>query len=228
MTFAETELLPEERIRLIRRRLRRWGREHFRQFPWRDAESDYAGLIAEVLLQRTRASSVAEVYGAFLARYPDAESLAAASEEEIGEVMRPLGLRWRVPLVAQLGRRLVELGEVPRDYDVLCSLPGVGPYTAAAWLSFHGKGRGVLVDANVVRWIARLTGRPFDAETRRKRWLLDLAEQITPRREVKAFNYALLDFTMAVCTPGRPRCEVCPLVSICITGERLASNKGRA
>lgn len=221
-------LLPDEAVRQIQRRIRRWGRRHFQDYPWRTTEDAYAGLIAEVLLQRTRAAAVPAVYEEFLSRFPSPEHLARTTEQEIAEVMYPLGLNWRVPLVAALGKRLAELEEIPRDYDELRALPGIGPYTAAAWLSFHGGGRGVLIDSNVVRWICRLVGKAdCDGETRRKKWLRDMAERLTPQRGVKPFNYALLDFTMTVCVPGEPRCEVCPLgASLCAVGNVRLTGEG--
>lgn len=213
--------LDGELIERIQTILLRWGRQNYQEFPWRSARDPYAGLVAEVLLQRTRADAVPAVYEEFMRRFPNPAHLARASEEEIARVMYPLGLRWRVPLLSALGKRLVELGRIPRDYEQLRALPGVGPYTAAAWLSFHGRGRGVLIDSNVVRWICRLLAREdCNAETRRRRWLREFTERVTPHRAVKAFNYALLDFTMNVCVPGRPRCEVCPLAAqLCRTGQ---------
>lgn len=218
--------LDEAAIRTIRRRLLSWGRRNYRPFPWRSAPAGYLGLIAEIMLQRTRASNVVPVYERFAERYPTPIDLALAGQKELEEVIRPLGLLWRAPLMKALGEALAQTGRVPRTLDGLTALPGVGPYAAAAYLSFHVGGRGVLIDSNVVRWLARLTGRPFDPETRRKRWLRDLAERMTPARNVRDFNYAVLDFTMTVCTPGVPRCAVCPLnTGICETGLLLTSER---
>jgi A/G-specific adenine glycosylase len=220
--MIEESALTDEAIEAIQMRLLAWGDAHYRLFPWRAATDPFAGLIAEVLLQRTRADAVPEVYDAFIRRFPDAAALSVASEQEIGALIYPLGLRWRVPLLKELGQRLLELGEIPRELDALQALPGVGPYTAAAWLSFHGGGRGVLIDSNVVRWLCRMLDRQCDAETRRKRWLQELAEHVTPRGMVKQFNYALLDFTMTVCIPRVPRCKECPIgPGLCLTGQRL-------
>lgn len=198
-------------VREIRRRLTRWGAANYRAFPWRSPANPYFGLVAEVMLQRTRAQNVVPVYERFVARFPTPHDLAEADVEELEALWRPLGLLWRVPLVHALGARLAENGRIPDTLDGLLALPGVGPYAAAAYHSFHGGGRGVLIDSNVVRWLARLTGRTFDAETRRKRWVRDLADRITPPRGFRVFNFALLDFTMTVCVPGRPRCGACPL-----------------
>ena len=209
----------EEGVREIRRRLTLWGRANYRAFPWRTPSSPFFGLVAEVMLQRTRAQNVVPVYERFAARYPTPQDLADADPDELLALWRPLGLLWRVPLVQALGARLADEERIPDTLEGLLGLPGVGPYAAAAYHSFHGDGRAVLIDSNVVRWLARLTGRPFDAETRRKRWVRDLIERVTPASGVREFNFALLDFTMTVCMPGRPRCEVCPLgPSLCEFG----------
>ncbi|MGQ9923335.1 MAG: A/G-specific adenine glycosylase [Armatimonadota bacterium] len=174
--------------------------------------------MAEVLLQRTRASAVTPVYTELIERFPDPASLAAAGEEELASLFRPLGLAWRIPLLRQLASCLAERGgRVPLSFDELRTLPLVGDYVAAAYLSLHAGHRAVLIDANVVRWLCRLTGRPYGGETRRKLWLRELAESVTPRQQVREFNYALLDFTMDVCAV-RPACNRCPLRRICEYG----------
>jgi len=87
-------------------------------------------------------------------------------------------------------------------------------------LSFHGGKNAVIIDANVVRWICRLVDRQCDAETRRKKWLIELAKKLTPDRRVKDYNYAVLDFTMEICVK-KPLCEVCPLgAKLCAYGRK--------
>jgi len=161
------------------------------------------------------------VYREFVATFPTLQSLASASQQEIEEVIYPLGLRWRAPLIKKLGERLAELRRVPESLDELEDLPGVGPYTAAAWITFHGGGRGVLVDANIVRWLCRMIGAEYDGETRRKKWLIDFADRLTPEREIRTYNYAALDFTMSICTPSSPRCGECPIgPRLCVYGKK--------
>lgn len=215
-------VLSDEGVRRIRHTLLCWGPNHFQEFPWRRTGDPYAALIAEILLQRTRAEAVVPVYEEFLRRFPTPVALSNSTEEEISEVIYPLGLRWRVPLIHELGQRVAEMGEIPRDPEALKGLPGIGPYTAAAWRSFHAGERGVLIDANMVRWICRLIGKDdCDGETRRKKWLRELADCLTPREDVDKFNYAVLDFTMTICVPGEPHCEACPLgAALCVTGAR--------
>ncbi len=203
--------ITDDSIVEIRKRLLEWGREHYKEFPWRMPEQLWHGLVAEILLQRTKVSSVLPVYEAFLKRFPTVESLAQASESDIEEIIYPLGLRWRTPLLKKLGEYLAQTGaEIPRTLEGLLALPGVGAYVAAAWLGFHGGGRSVIIDANIVRWLCRIADQPMDGETRRKKWLIELADRFTPQNNTREYNYAVLDFSMEICTPA-PHCGECPL-----------------
>ena len=76
-----------------------WGQKHFRQFPWRFTKNPYRILVAEVMLHRTQAPQVMPVYKQFIARYPDVQTLARATREELHNLLYPLGLRWRIDLV---------------------------------------------------------------------------------------------------------------------------------
>ena len=180
------------------------------------------------MLQRTRVSSVVVVYQKFVRRYPTPAHLGQSSLEDIKNVIYPLGLVWRAPLLKKLGQRLDDLdGQIPLTIDELTVLPGVGSYVASAWLSFHANVNSTIIDANVVRWLCRMVDRPYDGETRRKKWLVKLAHVLTPEKRNKDYNYAVLDFTMQVCTKN-PTCSMCPIgVGFCIHGRNvLTSNKG--
>ena len=183
-----------------------------------------AGLIAEFLLVRTRADQVAPAFQSLQRRYPDPRSLGEAPEERLNEMIASLGLRWRSPLFVQLARAIADChGDIPATVDELKELPGVGAYVAAATAALHGGKRASIVDSNTVRLLCRLTGQKYDGETRRKRWLLDLADRLTPEVEFRAYGYAALDLSMTVCRPRRPLCPSCPLVDLCVTGRARAA-----
>lgn len=155
------------------------------------------------------------VYEEFVRRYPTSPDLAAASLADVQKLVHSLGLRWRAKHILKFGRAIAARdGVVPDDPYELLALPGVGPYAAAAYGSFHGGTRGVIVDSNVVRLYGRLFGLATDGETRRDREFRALADRITPRRAHHDFNYALLDFTRTICRP-KPRCAVCQLRRLC-------------
>ena len=174
------------------------------------------------MLQRTRAEQAERVFLEFREIYPAAGDFAVASESAVTAVTERLGLHWRGPLLFRAAQQVADLGgSPPEDPTALTSLPGVGPYASAAWLSLHRNKRAVIVDSNVARWLARMTGRPFDGETRRKAWVLELADDLTPKKGFRAYNYAVLDFTMQVCRPKRPTCHACPLRPDCQFGSSL-------
>lgn len=213
-------------VKEIRKILLQWGKEHYKNYPWRKPDQLWHGLVAEILLQRTKAKNVVPVYETFIKRFPTPERLAEASVADIGSVIYPLGLRWRTPLLKKLGEYLVRTNNnIPRSYEELLELPGVGTYVAAAWHGFHGNGRSVIIDANVVRWICRLVDQPMNGETRRKKWLIALAEKLTPEDNSKDYSYAVLDFTMEVCGLT-PKCTECPIgVNLCLYRRKNVSGK---
>ena len=206
-----------------------WGADHHQDLPWRGNLPIWLGLVTEILLQRTRASQVVPVFKEFRRRYKSAKEFSEAGREEIVGLIAPLGLRWRAPLLYELAQQLsVRSGRVPLDLETLQTLPGIGPYSASATLSLHANRRAVIIDSNIVRVLCRITGKPYDGETRRKRWIWDLAQRLTPDQGFKEYNYALLDFSMIVCRPKSPRCKKCPLLSMCRYGLSSSSRRSVA
>lgn len=218
--------LSDEAIAEIRRRVIHWGPSYYREFLWRRPGLPiWQGLLAEFLLLRTRAVQVEPVFQRLVDEYPDPASLGRASDADLRQLVSSLGLRWRGELFVRLAREIARReGQLPLDQRELMELPGVGDYVAAATLAFHGGRRAVIVDSNVVRLLCRITGISFDGETRRRRWLRELADRCTPCDEYRAYGYAVLDHSMRVCRPRNPLCHECPVRDLCVAGsgnERL-------
>lgn len=213
----------DEWVEQVRDAVLNWGATHSQSYPWRARGLPvWQGLIAEFLLLRTRADQAASVFESILRHYPDARSLGDAPEDHLSELIASLGLHWRRPLFVQLARAIAERdGDIPTTVGELRELPGVGPYVAAATAALYGGNRAAIVDANIVRLLCRLMGQEYDGETRRKRWLLDLADRLTPEVEFRAYGYAALDLSMQVCRPRQPSCAECPLVDLCVTGRAM-------
>src|SRR5690242_12658579 len=93
LTVADPFELASESVdpRWLRRRVLAWFDAHGRDFPWRERRDPYRVLIAEILLQRTRADLVRPAFEEFIARYPNAASLAAAKPSDVIRLLRPLG-----------------------------------------------------------------------------------------------------------------------------------------
>jgi len=217
-TAGDAGSLDPEAVVRTRRRLLRWGRANFRSFPWRHEQNEWLALAAEILLQRTRATQVQAAFPAFKASYA-APALLLEARENADEITRHLGLHGRVEVLVEVAGEIVRRGgSIPTCLETLCKMKGIGPYTAAAYLSLHRGKRAAIVDVNIGRWLSRMTGRRSERDPRSVKWLHALADELTPRRAFKDYNYAALDFSMTVCTADRPRCQQCPLVSDCVYG----------
>jgi len=183
----------------------------------------YEVLIGEVLLQRTRAESVASVFPSFIQRWPDPASLGRARVSSIRSVIRPLGLAKRAPVLKALGQALETLDPSQMEPEALLKLPGVGPYAAHAVPVFSAG-----VDLPVVDWvIARVLRRYFGlAATQRPnadRQLWDLARSLAEPGRAAELWLGTLDFAAAVCLP-RPACHTCPLASTCTFALNVSSS----
>ena len=210
-----SDVVPENAAEFTRP-LQAWGRANRRTFPWRETRDPFRILVAEVLLQRSRGKTVANVYEALFDRWPDAEAIANARVSSIRSVIRPLGLVKRAEALKALARAVVEQGEVPRTLDGLMSLPGVGRYAASATLAVaFGRRQGV-VDGVTARVYRRYFGQQGNEPATSDGDLWDLVEKVTPTREVREWNWSVLDLAATVCLPGRPRCRECPLQAHCI------------
>jgi A/G-specific adenine glycosylase len=165
-----------------------WYAAEGRDLPWRRTRDPYAILVSEVMLQQTQVARVVPRWEAWLQRWPDAAALAAAPAADVlrawvglGYNRRALRLREACAVVARDGW--------PQD---LGTLPGVGPYTAAALRAFAFDEAVVPVDVNVRRVFAR-SGAPMAGPPE--------------------LGHALMDLGATICTARRPRCEGCPLVA---------------
>lgn len=213
--------LSQREVYSFRQRVLAWADDGLRSYSWRKGDyHQFAFLVTEILLARTRADSAERVADRVLQVYPDARTLSQAQIELLEELIRPLGLQHkRSRALVKLGRILVDHydGEVPQDLDTLLSLPYVGRYAANAVLCFaFGRPRPV-VDTNV----ARLLRRHFDLEppagklaNNEDYW--DLAERLLPEENVRTYNWAMLDLGAVVCKPLGPLCSQCPLVDTCL------------
>jgi A/G-specific adenine glycosylase len=203
----------------VRRRVLDWAGKHGRDFVWRRSRDPYDVLLAELLLHRTRADVVEPTFLRLRAAYPTPKLLAEADENEIVDLLRPLGYSHRSRRLPSLGRALVERHNslVPNQKKALLALPGVGPYVANAVLALGFGEREPLLDPNVIRIIGRVFGiRSERARPRDDRMLWDFLERLVPPSKPAEFGLALIDLGALVCTPRRPRCRECPLSARCI------------
>lgn len=211
------DIPAQAEINQLRHKLMRWFKRKGRDYPWRQTSDPFRVLIAEMMLRRTRADQVKNVYEEFLRKYPDPNSLVGANRKQIRELLYPLGLRWRTPAFQILAKELKEKYEckVPQTRDELKKLSGVGEYVAGAVLSIAYGKREWIVDTNVVRLLSRYFGTKTSKEGRRDKHIIEIARGFASGRNPGKANLAMLDFSALVCTARSPACEKCPLRKSC-------------
>ncbi len=208
--------VSRHRIQQVRRSLLRWGRDHFRSFPWRADRDLYRTLITEILLKQTTAERVVPVRQELVTRFPDPQTLAEADSAELISIIKSLGFGGqRTAQLMALGRALVAKPLRRTPSSRLAELPGVGPYTAAAVSCFVWGRPEPALDVNVARIVMRLFAvRVIRGEPRRNRRVDGLARQLVAGPRPREMNWALLDLGAEVCRPA-PLCGACPLAHVC-------------
>jgi A/G-specific adenine glycosylase len=193
--------VPKEIKREFHKKLLKWYKKNKRNFHWRYNKEPYKVLISEVLLQKTNAPKVEPVYNKLIRKYPTPESLQRAKITDVKKIMKDLGLLYRAERLISIGKTLTAnyKGAVPSKREQLLGLRGLGKYAASAVMCFAFNKCESIVDNNVVRLFERIFG--FKSTKKRPREdtaLWHFAKSILPSKNVRDYNYALLDFSALV------------------------------
>lgn len=171
--------------------------------------------VAVILSAQTTDNAVNLITPNLFDHYPDAYAMAKATPEMLESHLRTLGLfRNKAKNLVALARILVTQyhGQLPQDFDELCSLPGIGRKTANVIVAVAFGQPGLAVDTHVLRVTQRLglvamSDDPTMAELKLKR-------KLPPSRWSKA-HHAILFFGRYHCTAKKPACDQCPLAHSC-------------
>ena len=188
-------------------------------------------VICVLLSAQTTDAAVNKVTPELFRRWPNAAAMAAASPDEVGEVIRTIGF-WRAKsahcvqtaqmIMADFG------GEVPGTMDELTRLPGVGRKTANIVLNkAFGVVDGIAVDTHVYRIATRLGFTKAPSPLAAEQDLLDLL----PHELWGPVNEQWIHFGRDVCTARAPKCAGCPMADLCPsagkTDNPTSKSKGR-
>lgn len=198
------------------RALLKWYRYRRRELPWRRERDPYRIWVSETMLQQTRAETVVPYYKSFLKKFPSVEALAASPIDEVLAAWSGLGYYRRARQLHRAACEVVERGGFPETARELETLPGIGPYTAAAVASIVFCESVPVLDGNVERVLSRCLALTGDPKKRRQRVvLLEKAAELLDPRSPGESNQALMELGATVCVPRRPRCGECPLKEGC-------------
>lgn len=203
----------------VEARLLPWFAAHARKMPWRrKRRKAYRVWVSEIMLQQTRVETVVPYFKRFLERFPDARALAAADLQDVLKAWEGLGYYARARQMHKAAQVLAERhgGELPRDAESLRKLPGFGAYTTAAVGSLAFGLDLAVVDGNVERALARVTGYAGETGGGRGRGAMQaLADQLLIPGRAGECNEAWMELGALACTPRAPKCGECPLEEIC-------------
>lgn len=188
------------------------------------AENPFQVMIGTILSQRTRDEATDRASARLFARFPDAPGLAAARPSEIEPLIRETGFyHTKARLVRDCAREVLARfgGSVPRSFEELTSLPGVGPKTANCVLVFGYDIPAIPVDTHVHRIANRLgvvrTRSPEETELRLR--------EVLPREYWIPINPLLVQHGQNLCRPIGPKCPECPIADLCATGRALSAGR---
>jgi len=196
-----------------------WYDTNGRHFPWRNKHlTQYQIIIAETLLQRTKAETVAKFYRQFIKDFPNWSALAQADPDEIEQYLKPIGLyRQRANRLKKLASEMVKRkGKLPKDRVELESIPFMGQYIANAVELMIYKQPSPLIDVNMARLLERYFGKRKKSDIRYDPYLQKLSLKVINHSKTKEINWAILDFSALICRSRNPLCHECCLAKSCL------------
>jgi len=192
-----------------------WAGQHGRRPPWRSTSDAYRLGVAEVLLQKTKATDATPVWLTVVTAYRSPKALAAAPITELLDIVKKLGLgNQRVLRLKQMANSMLAEHKTRK-------VAGLGPYGSAILaLALGSEPNAAPVDGNIARVICRYLGLSFNrGEPRKKKEVqqavMNLLSKCADAQGKLSLVYALVDLGDSVCKPHRPVCGVCPISKSC-------------
>lgn len=191
-------------------------KKNARNLPWRENISPYRVWLSEIMLQQTTVKTVIPYFEKFTKDFPTVELLADANEDDIMHLWQGLGYYSRARNLHKCAKVVAyELnGQFPSSEKELLKLPGIGPYTAAAIASIAFNNKATVLDGNVERVMSRLFKIEKPLPTHKAHYK-EKAIELTPNTQNSAYSNAIMELGATVCTPRKPKCDICPVSCHC-------------
>jgi len=210
-------MVKESKYILIRNILLKWYDDNKREYPWRKSSDLYKILVTEILLQKTIALNVSNMYNSFFKKYKDFSSINNANISDLQPTIKVLGLsNKRVQILKDLSQMIITKynGEIPQDTDKLKEVNGIANYVSNAFGCFGLNKRTLFFDVNIKRVIMRVFEPHASKFTRDS--IYPHLDNLLPKMDVKYIYWAILDFGALICSKNKPKCTLCPIVEHCL------------
>ena len=206
-----------------------WHKNHGRHdLPWQCEPTPYHVWVSEIMLQQTQVGTVIPYYTRFIERFPNIQSLANAELDKVLSHWSGLGYYARGRNLHRAAKIICDDfdGTLPSDKEKLLTLPGIGRSTAGAIMALAFKQHHAILDGNVKRVLCRfyaVNGWPGEPAVEKQLW--QLAENLTPERNVAWYTQAIMDLGATICTRSKPQCDICPVSQECIARKQESQHK---
>jgi len=195
------------------KKLLHWHKhQNDRKMPWKGERDPYKIWLSEIILQQTRVEQGWQYYERFIQTFPTIIDLAKAPDEKVYKLWEGLGYYSRCKNLLETARVIASNynGIFPSEYEEIRNLKGIGPYTAAAIVSFAFDKPYAVVDGNVQRILARYFGLTTPTDTGAgKKLYQQLADALLNQKLPALYNQAIMDFGATICKPQNPLCNDC-------------------
>ena len=199
----------EARTEKLKIDLLNWYKKNKRAFSWRKTTDPWQILLIETLSQQTQLERANEYFDKFLIQFPSPKSMANSSLKIILKMWSGLGYNNRAKRLYEASKIIEEKGfdQIYPNFEVL---PGVGPYTKSALLSFAYGEKVLAIDTNIERIIQRYFGLNDT-----KDFFIENSKYFLDNVESRDINQAFMDFGSSICKGSNPMCDMCPIEKDC-------------
>ena len=192
-----------------------WFDQNQRDLPWRKTDA-WGVMVSEFMLQQTPVNRVLPKWYEWMERWPDPAALAGAKKSDVISAWGRLGYPRRALRLYESAKLISSDydNRVPREVEVLRSLPGVGDYTAAAIAAFAYGDSTLVLDVNIRRFFARMYDGVEHPTVSPSRYERKIRAELIPQDGAK-WAAATMEFGALVCTARSPLCNQCPVKASC-------------
>lgn len=192
-----------------------WYQQQARNLPWRKNTLAYPVWISELMLQQTQVKTVIPKFKAWLKRFPDVQTLATATEEQVLKAWEGLGYYRRARFIHRSAQVICEQhdAQFPQKLEDILALAGIGRSTAGAISSICFGALNPVLDGNVKRVLRRWYGDVNASEKQLWQWA---EEEIQSQgQDAGQWNQAMMELGATQCLARSCACEACPVTMHC-------------
>ena len=206
--------------KIITKKILKWYDINRRALPWRKKVSSqkkqYFTLVSEFMLQQTQVATVIPFFNRFIKNLPSLRKLANVEEKKLIKLWEGLGYYSRARNLKKTAQIIIKDfdGKIPKNFDQLKSLPGIGNYTASAIMAIAFNLPFIPLDGNIERVLKRYLYLKKDRDIQKnnlskKKYVFGISSRASD------YAQALMELGALICKPSNPVCNQCPISKSC-------------